>query len=289
MKSEISLGLCGITALCTLGGFLVFPAGEFDNTLIYGLLLARVVSFLLIAVFYRLFANAVGKEPKNRIKRGGLLVLYLLITAFLVLSAVETIKTFCEFTSLKMGGVSLPAAVLILFFALFVITKNGETSFSKLSFLFGIVTVAAIIIIAVFSIGKGDVKYITPRGWPDIDGIVKNGIKLGIRHFVSPFIISISLIPRIKSTKSVLLGNGIGGFAAALVLLNIFYVLGADFSATLGYPYSSAVTVVGTGNSFSGMGGLFYLAVCFSNIVKCAAAVFGIGIMGKEVLKLQKI
>lgn len=242
-------------------------------------LTGNIVNDLLGALSGLVFAAAVTLALKCRIRKTKTLklpvraVCLTVVAIFSVLSFVSCIIRFSEYAARVMLDLSSITLPLISFIALTLYAAvKAKKIFLKLSSVLFFLSAAIMLLIFAFSCPFIETKYLLLYRAPDLGGFLYSFFSVGgVALLVALPLLFVG--KEVKPSRFVW-GFILGGGGVALCLINTLGVFGAEFAATLNFPYSYAVSTASVGKIFSRMDLFLYCVCFFTCLIKCSVCIY---------------
>ncbi len=227
-----------------------------------GLIFAAAVTFILK------WRTDKIKSPRLYVQAVGLTA----VAIFSLLSFIICIMRFSEYAARVMLDITSVVLPLLSFGALavFAATKATKTLL-KLSAVLFFLSAASLILTFAFSVPFIETKYLLIYKAPEAEGFLYSFFRVG----GTALLVSLPLLfigKEVKLSRFVW-GFILGGGGIALCLINTLGIFGAEFAATLNFPYSYAVSTASVGKIFSRMDVFLYCVCFFTCLIKCSVCV----------------
>lgn len=266
------------TALATLfilgNGVIIFPTAIADEYTFLAYLLCSAAAFLLFFVFGGLISRAYSFTPNGDTKpykKVMLTILYFVSAAIALYYMVQTFYDFSLFLSelvLKSFPVIVGFIAFLTVVVFFLLSQNEAFfKFSVIAFLF---TAAVIVFFFLASLKNYRIGNIFIFSLPPIKTFIPQ-----INEYFKGLILPVWLFLCFKAVvfKEVSKSYTFWGILSGILLLgfcilNSVLLFGTRFSATLDYPYASAVSTVTIGRLFTRLDGFSYFVYFAAAIVR---------------------
>ncbi|MBP3626588.1 MAG: GerAB/ArcD/ProY family transporter [Clostridia bacterium] len=266
--------LCAIFLMGNAVIILPFPSAD-DKTFlgyIFAFFISFGVCFLLLPILNNLYTK---KAFKNSFQKAVFIALY---GATALLSAIEAYRCFyqyADFVSKTVLPKVSPILISLIFIAIAIYLSFRHSSvifkFSLFSFVLVFIAVAAFFIMSYKNFRLDNISLLQ---LPTSKKLIKQTIPYLLKVFLPFLLVLIYQACQFEriGKKQTLWGLSLGGITLALTLLNSVLLFGAPLSASLDFPYASAISTVTVGYLFSRMDGFsyfIYFACCLIKISVC--------------------
>ncbi len=267
MKNSVSFSfhVTALAALFILGnGVIIFPTATADEYTFLAYLLCSALVFLLAVFFWKPIDKAYSYTPTADTKpyKKALLTILYFVTAAITLYYM--IKAFCDFSlfvselALKDFPITVGFIAFLVMVVFFALCKNEAFfKFSVIAFFFMASVIAFFFLASLKNYKIGNIFIFS---LPPIKAFIPQ-----LKEYFSGLLLPVLLFLCFKASvfKKVskgytLLGALLGVVFLALCILNSVLLFGIRFSATLDYPYASAVSTVTIGRLFTRLDGFSY-------------------------------
>ncbi len=275
MRSGDNKSLIGLLSGAIIGESVISHplTGNIGNDLLgslSGLIFAAAVTLVLKWRMKKI------KSLNPSVKAAGLAA----VVIFSVFSFVVCVMRFSQYAARVMLDISSVTFPLLsfCFLAVFAAIK-GKTVLLKLSAVLIFLSTVMIAITFALSVPFIETKYLFIYRAPEIKGFLYSFFSTGGRVLLVA--LPMLYIGRKSKPSRFVWGFLIGVGGIAVSLINTLGIFGAEFAATLSFPYSYAVSTASVGKIFSRMDVFLYCVCFFTCLIKCSVCIYSI----LEVLK----
>ena len=191
------------------------------------------------------------------------------VVIFSVFSFIICIMRFSEYAARVMLDIASGVLPFLSFGGLTVFAAlKAEKTLLKLSSVLFFLSAVSLILTFAFSVPFIEAKYLLIYEAPEVEGFLYSFSRVG----GTALLVSLPLLfigKEVKLSRFVWgFVLGIGGVAVSLI--NTLGIFGAEFAATLSFPYSYAVSTASVGKIFSRMDVFLYCVCFFTCLIKCS-------------------
>ncbi len=291
MEKSVRGGTASIVFLCSIGSFFIkLPLSSDDGSDIVAALFAFLLSAISVFIIYHPLCRLLSAENGKAAKKYFLIPFKLLFIGAVLVFAVFTLCELAEYTEavVLQGRSRFLIFAFLAALALYIAFRN-QTALSKTALVISLAVSAGLIIIFLFALSSMNFKYFGLGEGFNIKKSSTDGFLIYLKTAFEGLIIAGGSTYLLKNTKSALLGTAASSIAMVAAFVITLLVFGGGFAATLEYPFTSAVGIVGRGEVFSGMDGFLYIIIFLTAVFKSGAAFFAVKALAESLKKCKKI
>lgn len=241
--------------------------GNIGNDLLGGLCGGFSAAVLALITKWLVEKYRTSTFKNKRITDSFLLISIIVISVCTAFVCSLAFSKYAAKVMLDIKSLILPL-ISFLALALFVLRGREELLLKLGTLLFPLAAVFMLAVFA-FSVGYIQPKYLALYRTPELAGFFSSFISVGGSLYAA--FIPLLFIGRQMKKRHFVYGFLFGGGLVLLALVNTLGIFGAEFAATLSFPYSYAVSTASMGKIFSRMDPFLYAAAFFTCLLKVAA------------------